>query len=41
MLADLPFAEVLTAQDKTAFIGLVPCAVGGSSIKLWQKGAKF
>ncbi len=37
----LAFAEVLTAQDKTAFIGLVPCAVGGSSIKLWQKGAKF
>ena len=37
----LAFAEVLAAQDKTAVIGLVPCAVGGSSIKLWQKGAKL
>jgi hypothetical protein len=37
----LAFAEVLAAQDKTAAIGLVPCAVGGSSIKLWQKGAKL
>jgi hypothetical protein len=37
----LAFAEVLAAQEKTAVIGLVPCAVGGSSIKLWQKGAKL
>ncbi len=37
----LAFAEVLAAQDKTTAIGLVPCAVGGSSIKLWQKGAKL
>jgi hypothetical protein len=37
----LAFAEVLAAQDKTIAIGLVPCAVGGSSIKLWQKGAKL
>ncbi len=37
----LAFAEVLVEQDKTAVIGLVPCAVGGSSIKLWQKGAKL
>lgn len=37
----LAFAEVLAAQDRTAAIGLVPCAVGGSSIKLWQKGAKL
>ena len=37
----LAFAEVLAKQDKTAAIGLVPCAVGGSSIKLWQKGAKL
>ena len=37
----LAFAEVLAAQDKTVAIGLVPCAVGGSSIKLWQKGAKL
>jgi len=37
----LAFAEVLAAQDKTAAIGLVSCAVGGSSIMLWQKGAKL
>lgn len=37
----LAFAEALAAQDKTAAIGLVPCAVGGSSIKLWLKGAKL
>lgn len=37
----LAFAEVLVAQDKTVAIGLVPCAVGGSSINLWQKGAKL
>lgn len=37
----LAFAETLAAQDNTAAIGLVPCAVGGSSIKLWQKGAKL
>jgi hypothetical protein len=37
----LAFAEVLAEQDKTVAIGLVPCAVGGSSIKLWQKGAKL
>lgn len=37
----LAFAEVLAAQDKTVAVGLVPCAVGGSSIKLWQKGAKL
>ncbi len=37
----LAFAEALAEQDKTAAIGLVPCAVGGSSIKRWQKGAKL
>lgn len=37
----LAFAEVLVAQDKTVAIGLVPCAVGGSSINLWQKDAKL
>ncbi|MCA1964960.1 MAG: sialate O-acetylesterase, partial [Prosthecobacter sp.] len=37
----LAFAEVLAAQDQTAALGLVPCAVGGSSIRLWQKGAKL
>lgn len=37
----LAFAETMAARDKTAAIGLVPCAVGGSSIRLWVKGAKL
>jgi hypothetical protein len=37
----LAFAETLAAANRKAVIGLVPCAVGGSSIKLWQKGAKL
>lgn len=37
----LAFAEVLAAENPKAAIGLVPCAVGGSSIELWQKGAKL
>jgi len=37
----LAFAEMLATQDKTAAIGLLPCAVGGSSIKPWQKGEKL
>lgn len=37
----LAFAQTMASQNKTAAIGLVPCAKGGSSIKLWQKGAKL
>lgn len=37
----LSFAETLAARDPKVRIGLVPCAVGGSSIRLWQKGAKL
>ena len=37
----LAFAEAMLAHDKTAAIALVPCAVGGSSIKVWQKGTKL
>ena len=37
----LAFAETLAAANPKAAIGLVPCAVGGSSIKLGQKGAKL
>ncbi len=37
----LAFAEAMAAANPKAAIGLVPCAVGGSSIKLWQKGAKL
>lgn len=37
----LAFAEhLLTANPKTA-IGLIPCAVGGSPMSQWQKGAKL
>ncbi|MFN0077868.1 MAG: sialate O-acetylesterase [Prosthecobacter sp.] len=37
----LTFAEAMAAANPKAAIGLVPCAVGGSSIKLWQKGARL
>ncbi len=37
----LAFAEAIAAANPKVAIGLVPCAVGGSSIKLWQKGAKL
>jgi len=37
----LAFAESLLAREPKARIGLVPCAVGGTSIELWQKGAKL
>jgi len=35
----LSFAQTLAAQDSTARIGLIPCAVGGTQIARWQKGA--
>jgi len=37
----LAFAEALLARNPRARIALVPCAVGGSSINLWQKGARL
>lgn len=37
----LAFAETLLAQKPKAAIGLVPCAVGGSPINLWLKGARL
>lgn len=37
----LAFAEVLAARDPKARLGLIPCAVGGSQIALWQRGAKL
>ena len=37
----LAFAEALLARNPRARIALVPCAFGGSSIKLWQKGARL
>lgn len=37
----LSFAESLAAKNPKVRIGLIPCAVGGSRIDLWQKGAKL
>lgn len=37
----LTFAETLIDRDKSLAVGLIPCAVGGSSIRLWQPGAKL
>ena len=37
----LAFAAARLARDPTARIGLVPGAVGGSSIGLWAKGARL
>lgn len=37
----LAFAETLVSRNPKVAIGLVPCAVGGSPIKLWQKGARL
>lgn len=37
----LSFAETLAARDANVRIGLIPCAVGGTRIDLWQKGANL
>lgn len=37
----LVFAEAMITQNPKAAIGLIPCAVGGSPIDLWQKGNKL
>lgn len=37
----LAFANAIAARTPKARLGLVPCAVGGSSIALWQRGAKL
>lgn len=37
----LAFAETISALDPKLAVGLVPCAVGGSPIQPWQKGAKL
>jgi hypothetical protein len=37
----LSFAEALTAKNPQVRIGLIPCAVGGTRIDLWQRGAKL
>ena len=35
------FAKKMAALDTNIVIGLIPCAVGGSSIASWQQGAYF
>ena len=37
----LAFAEAMIDGDARLAVGLIPCAVGGSSIRLWQRGAKL
>lgn len=37
----LAFAESVSARDLKARIGLIPCAVGGTQIARWEKGAKL
>ncbi|MBI5773331.1 MAG: sialate O-acetylesterase [Verrucomicrobia bacterium] len=37
----MAFAEAVAAREPTLRVGLIPCAVGGSQIALWQKGAKL
>lgn len=35
------FAAAVAASEPQVRVGLIPCAVGGSPIALWQKGAKL
>ena len=37
----LSFAETLLAKEPDAVIGLIPCAVGGTAIGLWQRDAEL
>ena len=37
----LAFGKAMADQDTTAFIGLIPTAVGGSPIDAWQPGAYY
>jgi peptidoglycan/xylan/chitin deacetylase (PgdA/CDA1 family) len=37
----LSFAQTMLQDKKHGQIGLIPCAWGGSSIKVWQPGAKY
>lgn len=36
----LTFGKVMAERDKSVRIGLIPCAVGGTSISKWQPGAR-
>lgn len=35
----LPFGRIMAAQDTSITIGLIPCAVGGTAISFWKRGA--
>ncbi|QDA59236.1 sialate O-acetylesterase [Hymenobacter jejuensis] len=37
----LTFGKTLAALDTSVVIGLIPCAVGGSGINVWQPGAFY
>ncbi|WP_324670931.1 sialate O-acetylesterase [Hymenobacter sp. GOD-10R] len=37
----LAFGKAMTEQDTSVVIGLIPCAVGGSGIAVWQPGAYY
>lgn len=37
----LAFAEQVAVREERVRVGLIPCAVGGSPIAQWQKGAKL
>ncbi len=37
----LAFATAVAAREPRARLGLIPCAVGGSAIALWQRGARL
>jgi acetyl esterase/lipase len=34
----LAFAEAIVARESDVMVGLIPCALGGSGIGMWQKG---
>ena len=34
----LAFAEAIVAREPDVMVGLIPCALGGSPIQMWQKG---
>ena len=37
----LSFAQTMLSENKNIQIGLIPCAWGGSPIKVWSPGAKY
>lgn len=35
------FAKEMANADESVMVGLIPCAVGGSPLRMWQKGADY